>query len=236
MVDQWLGSSDIFTDYEGTIVEASFQTNEYGTQMKLVFDEIDGREDPVIEYYKVPDSYESNDGGDTIERVDGKDKAMSKNSKWMRFVMKAAACGNGVREALGEDAPLDSKAWVGARFRMEAEEGKPYKVKDRDTGETKEGVSKDINFPVAFLGKDEVANTPTSNGNGKVDSLSVLTDLHNPVVEAQIADLAKGLPYTEWFQKSYALFGTNGIQTSDIPDLINAMAGRRLYESLGGKG
>lgn len=236
MTDEWAGSSDIFTDYDGTITEATFKTNEYGTQMVLVFDEIDGREKPVIEYYKLPDSYESHDGGETVERVDGKDKAMSKRSKWMQFVMAAANCGGNVREELGDDAPLNATRWIGTRWHMDVVEGQPYNITDRDTGEKKKGVSKDYNLPSAFLGKDSAAATSTpSNGNGQVN-LSVLTDLHNPVVESQIQDLAKGLPHADWFRASYALFGSNSLDPNAYPDLINAMSGKELYESLGGKG
>lgn len=240
MVDQWAGSSDIFTDYEGTITEASFITGEYGTQMKLTFDEIDGREDPVFEYYGIPDSYESNDGGDTVERVDGKDKAMSKSCKWMRFV-RAAGGLKGVREAFTVNAPLDAREWVGSRWRMEAEEGKPYNVTDKATGEKKTGVSKDINFPVAFLGKDSTVSTASSesagsNGNGKVDQLSVLNDLNNPELAMSIKNSASTLPYNEWFANSYAAIQTAQVDPKTIPDLLNAMAGRGLYEGLGGKG
>lgn len=235
MADEWTGSSDIFTDYDGTITEASFKTNEYGTQMVLVFDEIDGREKPVIEYYKLPDSYESHDGGETVERVDGKDKAMSKRSKWMQFVMAAAACGNNVREELGDDAPLNANRWIGTRWHMDVVEGQPYTVKDRDTGEMKKGVAKDYNLPSAYLGKDSAVVTSTpSNGNGQV-SLSVLTDLHNPVVESQIQELAKQLPHSDWFKQSYALVQGAGIEAGQVSDLIAAMGGRELYESLGGK-
>lgn len=239
MVDQWAGSSDIFTDYDGTITDASFQTNEYGTQMKLTFDEIDGREEPVFEYYKVPDSYESNDGGVTIERIDGKDKAMSKNSKWMRFVMKAGSLGN-AREELGDDAPLNASAWIGTRWHMEAEPGKPYSVTDRETGQKKEGVSKDINFPTAYLGKDTAVSTQSSggtNGQAGTNSLSVLTDLSDPVLQSNINDWAKTLPYNDWFKQSYEAIQAAGIPANQLSDLITAMSRPEgLYASLGGKG
>ena len=75
--DLWEGESDTYTDYEGTITEASFQSSENGVQMKFVFDEIDGKQEPQFEYYAIPPGWESNDGGETIERVDGVDKGFS---------------------------------------------------------------------------------------------------------------------------------------------------------------
>ena len=235
----WQGSSDIYTDYEGTITQATFESGQYGYQMKLTFDEIDGRDDPVFEYYSIPASWESPDGGETIQRVDGESaekKPLPKSNAWQRFVIAAVqAGGDDVIDALGEDAPVNATRWIGSRWRMEAVAGKPYK--DRDTGESK--VAKDKNYPTAFLGKDTPSNgkmnTP-SNGNGKVDSLSVLTDIPNPVVQSQIQDLAKTLPHGEWFKQSYAILQEADIQPAQYPDLVAAMGGRGLYESLGGKG
>lgn len=230
----WQGSSDIFTDYEGTISDAKFEVGQYGTQMKLVFSEIDGGEDDVFEYYSIPDTWETNDGGQTIERSDGKDKfehPLKRSNKWQRFVMAAAACGGDkVIEELGEDAPFNAGAWIGTRWHMDAVEGKTYK--DRDTGETKK--AKDTNFPVEYLGKDSVAVSASSNG--KVDSLSVLTTLNNPTVESQIADLAKTLDHKDWFRQAYALVTEAGATPVTHGDLISAMGTRGLYESLGGKG
>lgn len=231
----WAGASDIFTDYEGTIVEAKFENGQFGYQMKLTFDEIDGREDPVFEYYSIPDSWESPDGGETIVRVDGKDphqNPLKKSNAWQRFVMAAAKL-NGVYEAVGEDAPLNAPSWIGCRFRMEAVPGKSYK--DRDTGEQK--VAKDKNYPVEFLGKDSgtVAST-TGATNGKVDSLSVLHDLSDPVAQAKIQELAKTLPYPAWFQASFKVINETEQPVEELHDLIAAMGQRALYESLGGKG
>ena len=229
----WEGASDIFTDYEGTITDATAENGQYGWQVKLTFDEIDGREEPVFEFYSLPDSWESGDGGETISRVDGKDPAenpLKRSNAWQRFIMAAAACGNGVRDAI--ENPLQLTSWIGCRFRMEAVEGKTYT--DRDTKEKKK--AKDKNYPVEFLGKDSATVTSATIGNGKVDNLSVLTDLHNPVVESQIAESAKTLPYPAWFQQSYKAITDAGVDVNSIPDLVNAMSQRQLYESLGGRG
>ena len=68
----WELESDIFTDYEGTITEATFKFNEFGGQFSITLDEIDGRNgQPTWENYKLPPGWESNDGGETIERVAG---------------------------------------------------------------------------------------------------------------------------------------------------------------------
>ena len=147
---------------------------------------------------------------------------------------------DGALDALGEDAPINSSAWIGARFRFEVTElgkGKPYKF-EKD-GETMEGVSKDKNYPTAFLGKDSPSAGKTniqSNSNGKVDTLSVLTDIPDPVLQSQIQDLAKTLPHGEWFKQCYALMTEAEIHPAQYPDLVTAMGGRQLYESLGGKG
>lgn len=235
----WAGASDIFTDYEGTVTDAKFENGQFGYQMKLTFDEIDGREDPVFEYYSIPDSWESTDGGETISRVDGKDahqNPLKKSNAWQRFVMAAAKL-NGVYEAVGDDAPLTASAWIGCRFRMEAVPGKSYK--DRDTGEAK--VAKDKNYPVEFLGKDSSTTTnsgqPASgNGTGSVNSLSVLHDLSDPVAQAKIQELAKSLPYPAWFQASFKVINATGQPVEELSDLIAAMGQRALYEGLGGKG
>lgn len=235
----WDLESDIFTDYEGTITEATFKFNEFGGQFSITLDEIDGRDAPTWENYKLPPGWESNDGGETIERVAGDKKGFVKSSQYGKFLAAVAGC-EGALEALGEDAPVRADAWIGARFYFEVTEagkGKPYKF-EKD-GEKMEGVSKDKNYPTAFLGKDTPSNgkmnTP-SNGNGKVDALSVLTDIPNPVVQSQIQDLAKSLPHGEWFKQSYAILQEAEIHPAQYPDLVAAMGGRQLYESLGGKG
>lgn len=237
----WDLESDIFTDYEGTISEATFKFNEFGGQFSITLSEIDGRDAPTWENYKLPPGWESNDGGETIERVAGDGKGIVKSSQYGRFLAAVAAL-EGVRDAVGDTAPVDANAWIGCRFYFEVTEagkGKPYKF-EKD-GVTMEGVSKDKNYPTVFVGKDSAVGSGTTqpgttNGNGKVDSLSVLTDIRNPLVESQIADLAKTLPHGDWFKQSYALLTTNDIQPAQVPDLVAAMGGRGLYESLGGKG
>ncbi len=233
----WELESDLFTDYEGTISEATFKFNEFGGQFSITVDEIDGRDAPTWENYKLPPGWESNDGGETLERIAGDKKGFVKSSQYGKFLGAVAAL-DGALAALGDDAPVNANAWVGARFRFEVTDlgrGKPYKF-DKD-GVTMEGVSKDKNYPTAFLGK-EAATTPiaSTNGHGKTDSLSVLTDIPNPVVQAQIQELAKNLAHADWFKQSYGLLQENGMSPSEYPDLVAAMGGRGLYESLGGKG
>jgi hypothetical protein len=229
--------SDIFTNYDGTITEASFQFNEFGGQMKFVFDEIDGHEQPVFEFYKLPPGWESNDGGETIERVAGDKKGIVKSSQWGKWLM---AVDELEEDVLTEQCQFDAREWIGTRWTMEVTKagvGKPYSFEQ--DGEKKEGVSKDKNYPTAFLGKEsgrQASQNGTSPTNGKVDSLSVLTDIPNPVVQAKIQELAKSLPHGEWFKEAYALLTTNDIQPAQYPDLVAAMGGRDLYESLGGKG
>ncbi len=230
---------DIFTDYDGTITEASFQFNEYGGQMKFVVDEIDGKEQPQFEFYKIPGGWESPDGGETIIRTSGDGKGIVKSSQWGKFLMAVDDLGI---DDLPEEAMTDAKHWVGLRLRWEvtaAGKGKAYNFTDEKTGEKKEGQGKDKNYPVAFLGKDsQVSATMPSSGAGSTngqDSLSVLTDI-DPVTGSKIQELAKTLPHGEWFKASYAALTEAGIQASEVPDLVAAMGGRGLYESLGGKG
>lgn len=239
----WELESDIFTDYEGTVTEATFQFNEFGGQFKITLDEIDGRDAPQFEFYKLPPGWESNDGGETIERVAGDKKGIVKSSQFGKFLAAVQGC-DGALAALGDDAPVNANAWIGTRWRFEVTEagkGKPYKFTD-EGGAVKEGTSKDKNYPVEFMGKDQststsAGSTGSGNGtNGKVDSLSVLTSLNNPVVEAQIQELAKTLPFKEWFKEGYALLAQSGVTPSTHPDLITAMGGTELYASLGGKG
>lgn len=235
----WALESDIFTDYEGTISEATFKFNEFGGQFSITLDEIDGRDAPTWENYKLPPGWESNDGGETIERVSGDGKGITKGSQYGRFLAAVSQL-DGALEALGEDAPVNASKWIGCRFHFEVTEagkGKPYNFTN-EAGEKQSGVSKDKNYPVKFLGKDAatIATASSTNGSGKVDSLSVLTSLNNPVVESQIADLAKTLTHKEWFAKSYALVTEAGGSPTTHGDLISAMGDRGLYESLGGKG
>ena len=233
----WELESDIFTDYEGTISEATFKFNEFGGQFSITVDDIDGRDAPTWENYKLPPGWESPDGGETIQRISGDGKGIVKSSQMGKFLAAVSAC-EGAIEALGEDAPVNAQAWIGTRWRFEVTEagkGKPYKF-EKD-GEKMEGVSKDKNYPVEFLGKDSQAvDSVVATSNGKVDALSVLTSLNNPVVESQIQELAKSLPHKEWFGKCYPILGEAGITPASHPDLITAMGGRELYESLGGKG
>ena len=227
--------ADIYTDYEGTITEATFQFNEFGGQMKFTFDEIDGKQEPQFEFYKLPNGWESPDGGETIQRIDGdpNKRKISKGSQWGKFL---AHINNIDEDVLTEEAQFNASEWIGTRWRMEVTkmgEGKPYKF-EKD-GEKMEGVSKDKNYPVEFLGKDSGQATGTP-ANGQVDSLSVLTTLNNPVAESQIKDLAKELDHSQWFKKSWAVMEGIGANSSTHPDLIAAMGGRGLYEALGGKG
>ncbi len=229
--------ADIFTDYDGTITEATFQYNEMGGQMKFTIDEIDGRQEPTFEFYKLPSGWESNDGGETIERIDGdpKKRKISKGSQWGKFL---AHINDIDEDVLTAEAQFNASEWIGTRWHFEVTPmgvGKPYKF-EKD-GEKMEGVSKDKNYPTEFLGKDSQSSSTTpTNGNGKVDNLSVLTSLNNPVVEAQIQDLAKTLPFKEWFKEGYTLLSSNGVTPATHPDLITAMGGTELYASLGGKG
>lgn len=232
----WDLESDIFTDYEGTITEAGFQFSDKGNQMKFVLDEIDGRTDPVFEYYSLPPGWESADGGETIQRISGDGKGIVKSSQWGKFLAAAGGC-NGARDALGDDAPINANAWIGTRWKMEAVAGKPYKFKDRDTGEMVEGVSKDKNYPVEFLGKDtSVSSSSTSNGAGATDNLSVLFSLNDPIAQEKIKELAKTLDHSSWFKEAFQVASAAGANSSTHPDLITAMGGRGLYEALGGKG
>lgn len=240
-MSKWDLASEIFTDYEGTITEATFRFNEYGGQMSFTFDEIDGREQPTFENYNLPPGWESNDGGETIERVAGDSKGIVKTSQWGKFIQSVLGLGDDVREALGEDAPTDSRAWIGTRWHMEVTEmgkGKPYKFTN-DQGEKVEGVGKDKNYPTEYLGKDsQVSPAPSpSNGSGTVDSLSVLTDLSDPVLQSNINDWAKSLPYNDWFKQSYEAIQAAGIPANQLSDLITAMSRPEgLYAQLGGKG
>lgn len=231
--------ADIFTDYDGTITEATFQYNEMGGQMKFTIDEIDGRQEPTFEFYKLPSGWESNDGGETIERIDGDEKKrkISKGSQWGKFLAHI----NDIEEdVLTAEAQFRADEWIGTRWHFEVTPmgvGKPYKF-EKD-GEKMEGVSKDKNYPTAFLGKDDTASTSSpasTNGNGQVDSLSVLFTLNDPIAQSRIQDLAKELGHKEWFKASYDIATAAGASPSTHGDLIAAMGDRGLYESLGGKG
>lgn len=234
----WDLESDVFTDYEGTITEATFKFNEFGGQFSITLDEIDGRDNPTWENYKLPPGWESADGGETISRISGDGKGITKGSQYGRF-LGAVSQLDGALEALGEDAPVNANAWIGTRWQMEVTEagkGKPYNFTN-EAGEKQSGVSKDKNYPVAFLGKDTASVPASTNGaNSGGDSLSVLTSLNNPVVESQIQDLAKSLPFKEWFKQGYELLSANGVTPATHADLITAMGGTELYKSLGGKG
>lgn len=237
----WTPEPDIFTDYEGTISEATFKFNEFGGQFSITLDEIDGREAPTWENYKLPPGWESNDGGETIERITGDGKGFVKSSQYSKFLQAVMACGNGVMDALGEDAPTYANAWIGCRFHFEVTEagkGKPYNFTN-EAGEKQSGVSKDKNYPTAFLGKDSASvqdsTARSANGNGKVDSLSVLFTLNDPIAQEKIKELAKAHTHKEWFPLAYKVVTDAGGDAGSHADLISAMGSRGLYESLGGK-
>ena len=236
-------ASDIFTDYEGTITEATFKFNEYGGQASFTFDEIDGREQPTFENYNLPPGWESNDGGETIERVAGDKKGIVKSSQWGKFLAAVNDLDETELERAGitEESQFRASDWIGCRFHMEVTEagkGRPYKF-EKD-GEKVEGVGKDKNYPTEFLGKDTAVSTPPSggtNGQSSTNSLSVLTDLSDPVLQSNIKDWAQALPYNEWFKKSYEAIQSAGLPAAQLPDLITAMSKPEgLYVGLGGKG
>ncbi len=212
----WELESDIFTDYEGTITEATFQYNE------------------------LPTGWESPDGGETIARISGDGKGITKGSQWGKFLGSVAQL-PGALEALGDDAPINANKWIGTRWHFEVTEigkGKPYDFTN-DAGEKVKGVGKDKNYPVEFLGKDSASVQASTNGsgtNGKVDSLSVLFTLNDPIAQEKIKEAAKELPHKEWFSACYKIVTDAGGNASTHGDLIAAMGDRQLYESLGGKG
>jgi hypothetical protein len=238
----WELESDIFTDYEGTITEATFKFGEFGGQFSITLDEIDGRNgSPTWENYRLPPGWESNDGGETIERVSGDGKGITKGSQYGRFLAAVAGC-EGAMDALGLEAPVNASAWIGSRFHFEVTEagkGKPYDFTN-EAGEKVKGVGKDKNYPTVFVGKDsasvQASTSGSENGNGKVDSLSVLFTLNDPVAQEKIKELAKELSHKDWFPAAYKVVTEAGGSPTSHGDLITAMGSRGLYESLGGKG
>lgn len=235
--DLWELESDIFTDYAGTITEATFKFNEFGGQFSITVDKIDGRNNPTWENYKLPPGWESPDGGETLTRIAGDNKGFVKSSQYAKFLAAVMAC-EGARDALGAEAPINANVWIGTRWRFEVTEagkGRPYKF-EKD-GEKMEGVSKDKNYPVEFLGKDSsMTATSATTGNGQVDNLSVLFTLNDPIAQEKIKELAKTLDHGSWFKESFAILSQAGADSKSHPDLIAAMGGRGLYEALGGKG
>lgn len=236
----WDLESDIFTDYEGTVTEASFKFNEYGGQFSLTLDEIDGRENPTWENFKLPPGWETVDGGETIQRIAGDGKGITKGSQMGKLIASVVGL-NGAREALGDDGPTNANAWIGTRWRWEVTDlgkgGKGYSF-ENDKGEKVEGKTKDKNYPVEFLGKDSQvsASGASTNGKSSVDALSVLHDLSDPVAQSKIQELAKELTYPAWFQQSHQVIVATGQPLDELSDLITAMGQRGLYEGLGGKG
>lgn len=178
----------------------------------LTFD-VEGGE-PREQSYSVGGGYEAKERGKRIERVDGKNKGVSDQSNYGKFI-KAALAVPGVKAYLqGINAdPLVAATWEGMRFVLGSIEHETTN-KNTDTKSKKQLV-----VPVEFLGvgADEKLSTPAKAP--QVDP----TDL-DPALTATLLELAGNSADHDTFMA--AAFSVEGVEGNAAAENAVMQAGK----------
>lgn len=223
--DLWGTDSGLFSDYEGTVVDAwfSIDTNINNSPTFLFLKmQTDNETHPEwTERYNCGPDWHSVDGGETVTHPTK--QKFNRNSQAGKLVDKAV-------ELVGADirswgSPLTAKTWLGSRWHMEAVASSG---KRRDTGEEWSTVR---NYPSHFLGKGEAEG---EKGVGAASVPTTSTDDNNltvdPPIMAMMRKLAgEGLTHKEWMDK---VLEVDGVLDND--QLIRTLPNPSFYESMKG--
>jgi len=220
MADEFDTDKGMKEDYDGTIREAYFQAADFGTSLILMINADDGVE--VESRYSVGTDWASFDGGETVEHP-SKQKIRA-DSQLATLVDRAMMAGaeSVIRERSEGHGQKTAKLWPGLKFHWQTF-GKPYSVKDRETGEEKSGTSFK-SYPTAFLGVHEVAvseageqSTGVSTGNEQVPD--------DIIVRLKVLAAAK--PFPEWVDEALTIDYVR-------ENMLAALSDEGFYNSLKG--
>jgi len=126
-----------------------------------------------------------------------------------------------IRERAQGHGQKTAKLWPGLKFHWQTF-GKPYSVKDRDTGEEKSGTSYK-SYPTKFLGEHEVpevvhsASTESSSGNEQAPDEII----------ARLKVLAQAKPFAEWVDEALTIDYVRD-------NMLAALGDESFYNSLKG--
>lgn len=160
----WQTETGLFSDYEGTVTDAWFQTDpNVGDgnifQLYLNMGDIDlptpDGKGEWIERFSVGPDWRSMDGGKTVQHPTK--KMFNKNSQMGRLVDRMVEIG--AVDGLG--SPTEGASFVGLRFHMEGVTTSGTFKQGANKGEKWESTR---NFPTKFLGKGEATVKASSNG------------------------------------------------------------------------
>lgn len=157
--DEWDVDNTDFTDYDGEVISAMFEVNEYTNKPEIHLTLMtDNAEVPSWnERYSLGTTKNGGtwiivDDGDGVEATDGAVRFRD-NSNYGKFITAARKLAE--KELVGRGSPRSTAVWLGTKWHFAQTSGS---FKNRETGEQ---VTWTRNFPSAFLGIVE-------SGNGQV--------------------------------------------------------------------
>lgn len=241
---EWETPSGRLTDYEGTVMDAAFNLDQYGKlrlELKMATDNPDVPE--WTERFGCGADWKSLDGGNTAEHPNRATfLASSGYGKFINSVKELIAGDKGgdpelvglaMAEVLG-DSPRVAGVWVGTKWYFEE---KTDNFTDRATNTT---TQYSYNVPVKYLGKDDELNGSGSNDRqananapqGSVDVLSFLT----PDNQAKARSMAATMDYSQWSDEMLGILTAEGLNTNpQWSSIIQAVANPEgLYAGLKG--
>lgn len=239
--DEFTYDKGLKDDYEGVITDAWFGVPENAQgRVHLYLKKLADDGEEVEDRYPVGTDWASFDGGKTVEHP-SKTK-LRDDSGAATLTTKAFECGaeDVLRErsaALDHSGPKAAALWPGLKFHWYVDE-KPYKVKDRETGEMSEGVSR-RSYPDRFVGvvdgavggSASGANPSTTSSTGGDNSTASADPLDgvDPAIAAKLKILAQTKPYSDWVDECLAL-----TEVRDNAILLSALGDEGFYNKLKG--
>lgn len=236
MSDWFTGDTTAFQDdFTGVVTEFDVEDGQFGRQIKLVVkhDTPQPRNDGTLSTEKpvwvgITDDWSYVDGR-LVHSSGDLGKYMNANSKFTRMLQAAAE--GGCREYLTRDdlTPYHGAAWLGLHAHwVTIGAGESYNVKDKETGESKKGLTKGFPAPVEFLGEQVAGSNGASVPAGK-----------------QLDLVALGVPDTmldEWVTLAAGHTADEFLRnvSTDIPnlpdgcrqDVVAALSNGSLYQQL----
>lgn len=239
MTNEWETPSGRLTDYEGTVIDAAFNLDQYGKlrlELKMATDNPDVPE--WTERFGCGSDWKSMDGGNTAEHPSRATfLASSGYGKFITNVKELIAGDKGgdqdlIAQAMSEvlgDSPRVASVWVGTKWYFEE---KTDTFTDRASGEKN---SYSYNVPVRYEGKDSElkgggGSAPASSSSSTVDVMSLLTEDN----QAKARSLAATMDYSHWSDEMLGILTQQGLNSDpNWGSIVQAVAKPDgLYASL----
>lgn len=225
--DLWGTDSGLFTDYEGTVIDAWFNvdTNIQNSPTFLFLKMGTDNESHAewTERYNCGPDWQSVDGGETV--VHPTKMKFNRQSQAGILVDKAV-------ELVGDDirswgSPLTAKTWLGSRWYMEAV------TRQGTRRDTQEKWTSTRNYPARFLGKGEAAGEESvgtvGRGVPEVGEHEGAVNVDAPILQMMKKLANDGLTHEQWMDKVLELPGA-----LDNDELIRSLPKPGFYESMKG--